>query len=91
MVSFFPIRIEDVSVDGSTSTRNRKVLKFVDDSKVIAAVNKDEDFLTLQDELKPIYGWSELNNMGWNNAMFKELRIGSKKDVEDYLLFTPGF
>ena len=41
----------------------KKVLKFVDDSKVIAAVKNENDFLKLQDELQPIYEWSNANNI----------------------------
>lgn len=69
---------EDVCDDGTTNARIKKVLKFVDDTKVIAAVKKEDDFVALQEELELIYSWSETNNMGWNNSKFKELRIGSK-------------
>ena len=57
----------DMGNENASSSVIRKVLKFVDDTKVIAAVNCEDDFEKLQYELEPIYNWSEINNMGWNN------------------------
>ena len=82
---------DGVSNDVTTSTTIKKVLKIVDNAKVIMAVNKEDDFLKLQDELDLIYGWSETNNMSCNNSKLNELRIGCKNKFDECHLFTPGF
>ena len=63
----------------------------MDDTKVIAAANNENDYLKLKYELEPIYEWSDKNDMGWNNSKFKELRIGCSINLEECLLFTPGY
>lgn len=91
----FLLYISDLAKDidlhcNDAEKRIHGILKFVDDTKIIASVRNDEDISNLQDELLPIYEWSMVNNMSWNDGKFKELRIGPQRNC-DGLLFTPGF
>ena len=67
------------------------MLKFVDNTKVIAGIKNEDYLIKFQEELEPIYQWSDKNNMSWNNSKFKELRFGARKDLDDCLLLTPGY
>ena len=49
---------------------HRKLLKFVDDSKVMAQINTEEDVAKLQDDLVAIYSSASKNHMRWNDLKF---------------------
>ena len=57
--------------DESNDSKVKKVLQFVDDTKVIAGIKNEDDLIKFQEELEPIYQWSDINNMNWNNSKFK--------------------
>ena len=40
-----------------------KLLKYVDDSKVLTRTETEEDIINLQNDLVKIYGWAGQNNM----------------------------
>ncbi len=88
---FFLVFIADLGVDlapGSTS----KVLKYVDDTKVIWWVKSPRDVEALQEDLNLLYSWQARNNMEWNAGKFLGLRMGAIPSIwEDTLLFTPNF
>ena len=44
-----------------------KILKYVDDSKILGKIATEEDVFKLQDEVNSIYSWATLNNMSWNH------------------------
>ena len=44
-----------------------RILKYVDDSKVIASANSEDEGQVLQDNLDVIYQWATKNNMNWND------------------------
>ena len=52
------------------------ILKFVDDSKIIAEVNDENDIEILQLNLEKIYSWADKNYMKWNAKKFQLLRVG---------------
>ena len=68
------------------------VLKYVDDTKIIKGVSKEEDVLSFQDTLQKVYTWQKENNMKFNDKKFQILRMGSDMDlIEGTALFTEGF
>ena len=56
-----------------------KVLKYVDDSKIIINIECDEDVYVAQDSLDRVYEWANTNNMRWNKTKFQLLRLGPTK------------
>ena len=50
---------------------HRKLLKFVDDSKVMSQINTEEDVAKLQDDLVAVYSWANQNHMRWNDLKFQ--------------------
>ena len=69
------------------------ILKYIDDTKVIAKINNEDDIFTLQDKMEEIYNWKMFNNMKYNGDKFMNLRIGPNNSdiIENTTLFTPGF
>ena len=47
-----------------------RILKFFDDSKVMANVMTDDDIIDLQTNLEKTYAWAGNNNMCWNDKKF---------------------
>ena len=71
---------------------HRKLLKFVDDSKVMAKINTEEDVAKLQEDLVAIYSWASNNHMRWNDLKFQVLRLGPKEDIkENTIIFSPDY
>ena len=69
-----------------------KLLKFVDDSKVMARINSDEDVAQLQEDLAAVFRWAGDNHMRWNDLKFQVLRLGTNHQIiEDTTLFSPDF
>ena len=64
----FLVYIADLQL-GDAESRS-KILKFVDDSKVLTRTTCDEDVARLQDKLIHIYGWAGQNHMKWNDLKF---------------------
>ena len=64
----FLIYIDDLGIDipNHTNPTAAKILKFVDDSKLIKVANNMDDIVELQDELDHVYNWAQTNHMRWN-------------------------
>ena len=66
-----------------------EVLKFVDDTKVIKGIRKEEDIKDLQRAMYEIYKWQEDNNMSFNWGKFQLLRLGANLTLkEETTIFT---
>ena len=65
---------------------------FVDDSKFLAALDKEEDVEELQNNLDHIYEWGDVYHMKWNQLKFQMIRMGSNEELESTvsLLITMG-
>ena len=68
-----------------------KVLKYVDDTKVIGKICNDNDFQNYQNTLDSVYMWQQHNNMMWNASKFVRICMGPKEAIKENLLFTPGY
>ena len=65
-----------------------KLLKFVDDSKVMSRINVEEDVAKLHEDLVVIYNWAGQNHMRWNDLKFQVLRLGyNEVIIENTTLF----
>ena len=86
----FLVYIADLQI---THTSNMtKLLKFVDDSKVLTRINCEEDVFNLQNDLKCVYGWAEANHMRWNDLKFQILRSGKNEEViNNTTVFSPDY
>ena len=70
------------------STQEAKVLKYVDDTKVIKGVRTKEDVEDLQKTMDKVYSW-QVQNMSFNCGKFQMLRIGKNEELKnETLLFT---
>ena len=68
------------------------ILKFVDDSKIIAEVNDENDIKILQLNLEKIYSWADKNHIKWNAKKFQLLRVAPNNDLkDDTYIFTPNY
>ena len=68
------------------------ILKYIDDTKVIAKIEREEDIPLLQEKLEDVYRWEEINNMKYNGSKFMNLRIGPQNEssiIENIIIFTP--
>jgi ribonuclease P/MRP protein subunit RPP40 len=84
---FFLIFISDLGGDLSPGA---VVLKFVDDTKLIARTKNEKEVEEVQADLDKLYNWQQENNMEWNDSKFQILRMGTNVDLrESTLLFTP--
>ena len=82
--------IQDLGSDVNNSLI--RILKFVDDSKVMASVLTDDDIIELQSNLEKIYNWAGMNNMRWNDKKFQLLRSGHNRNlIEETSVFSPDF
>ena len=68
-----------------------KILKYVDDTKLISRVTNIDDIEIIQSRLNKIYQWEQDNNMLWNAKKFNQLRIGSHEIIENTYMFTPNY
>ena len=85
----FFIYIQDLGVDlDQTLVR---ILKFVDDSKIIRGVRNHEEVQQFQEDLEKIYSWADSNHMRWNQGKFQMLRMGPNSQlIQDTILYTQG-
>lgn len=65
-----------------------KILKYVDDSKVIAKITSEDDVDRLQSHMQDIYDWEAYNNMKYNGGKFMNLIFGKQDIIENTMLFT---
>ena len=69
-----------------------KLLKFVDDSKVMSRINVEENVAKLQEDLVAIYNWAGQNHMRWKDLKFQVLRLGPCEEIiENTTLFSPHY
>ena len=68
-----------------------RILKYIDDIKILAKVKECEDVATLQDKLEEVYLWESQNNMKYNGDKFMKLWVGRLEIMEQTTLYTPGF
>jgi len=68
-----------------------KILKYIDNTKIIAKAKTSDDVEKIQDILNEIYDWEQLNNMKWNGEKFVNLRFGKDNLVRYTNSFTPEF
>ena len=68
-----------------------KILKYVDDTKVIGKICNDNDFQNYQNTLDSVYQWQQENNMMWNASKFVRICMGPQEAIKENLLFTPGY
>ena len=86
----FLVYIADLQLGDEDS--KSKILKFVDDSKVLTRSTSEEDVANLQEELVHIYGWASRNHMRWNDLKFQVLRLGSNMELkQDTIIFSPDY
>lgn len=73
--------------DIDCNTRYCKTSQFADDTRILGVIKNQEDFKMIQDDLRTIYNWAELNNMAFNSSKFELLRYRQPKHAianEDY-------
>ena len=67
-----------------------RILKYVNDSKIIGFTKSEDDIIALQNILDGIYEWAINNNMNWNNHKFQQVRMGNNlKLKDDTVYFSP--
>jgi hypothetical protein len=59
------------------------VSSFADDTRVLLAITNEDDVKTLQNDLKTIYKWQQINNMQFNENKFELLRYGKNQHIKD--------
>ena len=85
----FLVFISDLGEDIPSSS-STTILKYVDDTKLIAPIKTIEEVEALQAHLETLYTWQARNNMKWNGQKFQVLRMGAMEDVRNSTcLFTP--
>ena len=69
------------------------ILKYIDDTIVIANIDKEDNIYIIQNKIEDIYYWEIKNNMKYKVEKFMNLRIGpnSSKVKEITLLSIPRF
>ena len=68
-----------------------RILKYIDDSKLIGKIDTEEDVEYLQEQLNHIYRWEGANIMRWNGSKFQCVRLGPEKVKENTYIFTPDY
>ena len=85
----FLIYMLDLGVD-LDGIQNR-ILKYVDDSKIINSWRNEDDMIENQEIMDNLYPWAERNNMSWHDLKFQVIRIGNSYLIEERDIFTPDF
>ena len=68
-----------------------KILKYVDNSKIIGFTKSEDDIIELQKVLDEVYEWASNNNINWNNHKFQQVRLGNNYNLkDDTIYFSPG-
>jgi hypothetical protein len=75
----FVVYINDLDLDISSV-----ILKFADDSKMLAKVECDADATAVQNDLEKLYEWSQDWQMEFNAEKCKCLHIGAKNSSHEY-------
>ena len=69
-----------------------KILKYVDDSKLIINIKDEEDVFNAQEAMVNVFRLAEDNDMTWNNTKFQVLRTGKNSELkENTSYFSPQF
>lgn len=64
-------------------------MSYVDDTKILMAIQTPKDAVTLQNELNLIYQWANNNHMKFNTSKFQSFHYGGEKAHQSQYL-TPG-
>ena len=79
-------------LDEKITTDNIKILKYVDDSKLVINLKTENDVLDAQNTMEQVFNWATENNMKWNNSKFQVLRTGKNSDIkENTTYFSPEY
>ena len=70
---------------------HNRILKYVDDSKIINSWKSEEDIIRNQEIMDRLYPWAEENNMSWHDLKFQVIRVGNSDLIDDTELFTPDY
>ena len=69
-----------------------KILKYVDDSKLLAEASTEAEVERLQENLNTVYQWATHNNMKWNEVKFQMMRFGKDTELKENTdFFTPEY
>ena len=79
----FLIYISDISEGLSVEP-----LVYVDDTKAIKRIEKEEDAEELQKDITQLYNWGKENNMEFNKGKFVVLRYGKDADIKENTYFS---
>ena len=79
-------------LDANINDAAVKVLKYVDDSKLLMNITNEEDVYSSQLIVDDVYRWADENNMKWNRNKFQLLRVGSNNFLqENTMYFSPEY
>ena len=81
----FLIYISDISEGLSVEP-----LVYVDDTKAIKRIEKEEDAEELQKDITQLYNWGKENNMEFNKSKFVVLRYGKDSRVKENTIYFSG-
>ena len=65
-------------------------LVYVDDTKAIKRIDKEEDAEELQKDITQLYKWGKENNMEFNKGKFVVLRYGKDLDIKESTTYFSG-
>ena len=65
-------------------------LVYVDDTKAIKRIEKEEDAEELQKDITQLYKWGKENNMEFNKGKFVVLRYGKDLDIKESTTYFSG-
>ena len=77
----FLIYIDDLG--GDLDPQEGLLLKFVDDSKIVKRISKEEDVGDFQVMLNKLYKWQDTNNMVYNASKFQLIRLCFNQEIKD--------
>ena len=69
--------------DLDENTRNAFVGIFADDTRIWRVIRGEEDEEILQEELRKVYAWAELNNDSFNGDKFEVARFKKQRSIPD--------
>ena len=81
----FLIYISDISEGLSVEP-----LVYVDDTKAIKRIEKEEDAEELQKDITQLYNWGKENNMEFNQGKFVVMRYGKDADLKENTTYFSG-
>ena len=83
----FLLLINDIDTNISSN-----VSLFADDTRILRAVDDEEDVEKLQADLDQIYSWQDSNNMEFNSKKFEVMRYGRNQILKESTVYlTPKY